>query len=149
LFAGSDRRFGIRRKRRKAGIEEELFSVLDHDGSGELSVEEFINGCIRMKGPAKSKDLLAVQISVESLAKRLDALEVQLANSERRVNGLGLRVKKMLKDAVDFFGNEESEPLVPLGSALPSTPSRRAESALRLQKTSSVIPPFPENLDRK
>lgn len=28
---------------------EELFMVLDYDGSGELSVDEFIGGCVRMK----------------------------------------------------------------------------------------------------
>ena len=56
--------------------------VLDHDGSGELSVDEFIGGCVRLKGNAKSKDLLAVQISVEGLAKRLDLLEETLQTSE-------------------------------------------------------------------
>eukprot|EP00398_MALV-I-01_sp_L67-1_P000777 gene777-927_t len=66
---------------------EELFMVLDHDGSGELS------------GNAKSKDLLAIQISIEGLAKRLDSLEDKLCESETRVMTLDMKTQKMAKQA--------------------------------------------------
>lgn len=82
---------------------EELFIVLDHDGSGELSVDEFIGGCVRLKGHAKSKDLLAVQISVESLAKRLDVLEDKLQISEDKVVLLDQKTQKMAKQARQVF----------------------------------------------
>ena len=45
-----------------------------------------------MKGNAKSKDLLSVQISVESLAKRLDLLEDKLQISEDKVLCLDQKV---------------------------------------------------------
>lgn len=67
---------------------EALFMVLDADGSGSLSVDEFIGGCLRLKGNAKSKDLLAVQISVESMAKRIDNLEELLTENERKMDVL-------------------------------------------------------------
>lgn len=65
-----------------------LFMVLDADGSGSLSVDEFIGGCLRLKGNAKSKDLLAVQISVESMAKRIDSLEALLKENEKKMDTL-------------------------------------------------------------
>lgn len=34
-----------------------LFKLLDHDNSGSLSADEFVHGCLRLKGPAKSVDL--------------------------------------------------------------------------------------------
>jgi len=81
----------------------ELFYILDHDGSGELSVDEFIGGCMRLKGSAKSKDLLAVQISVETLSKRLDMLEDKLEGSENKVSLLDAKTKKMAGQASEFF----------------------------------------------
>mmetsp|Transcript_72368 Transcript_72368/g.192930 ORF Transcript_72368/g.192930 Transcript_72368/m.192930 type:complete len:453 (-) Transcript_72368:97-1455(-) len=84
---------------------EELFIVLDHDGSGELSVDEFIGGCVRLKGNAKSKDLLAVQISVESLGKRLDWLEEKLEASENKIISLDTKTLKMEKQARQIFSD--------------------------------------------
>merc|ERR1719473_1708931 len=81
----------------------ELFYILDHDGSGELSVDEFIGGCMRLKGSAKSKDLLAVQISVETLSKRLDMLEDKLEGSENKVMLLDSKTRKMAQQAAEFF----------------------------------------------
>ena len=47
----------------------QIFALLDYDESGELTTEEFITGCIRMKGPAKSKDLLVAQVGVDSMRR--------------------------------------------------------------------------------
>lgn len=40
---------------------DELFECLDLDGNEELSVAEFVDGCLRAVGPAQSKHLLQVQ----------------------------------------------------------------------------------------
>jgi len=39
---------------------EGLFTLLDVDASGALSVEEFVRGCIRLRGPARAVDLAAM-----------------------------------------------------------------------------------------
>lgn len=39
---------------------DELFDVLDHQGTGQLTLEEFMEGCLRGRGVAKGKDLLLV-----------------------------------------------------------------------------------------
>lgn len=40
---------------------EGLFDILDYDESGNLDVTEFIEGCMRARGDAKAKDILALQ----------------------------------------------------------------------------------------
>merc|ERR1712139_292652 len=40
---------------------EGLFDILDYDESGSLDTAEFIEGCMRARGDAKAKDVLAVQ----------------------------------------------------------------------------------------
>merc|ERR1719191_470869 len=40
---------------------EGLFDILDYDDSGSLDVTEFIEGCMRARGGAKAKDVLALQ----------------------------------------------------------------------------------------
>lgn len=64
----------------------ELYNILDADGSGSLSIDEFIGGCLRLKGHAKSKDLLAVQMSVECLAEKIDEAERNLTQNEHRMD---------------------------------------------------------------
>merc|ERR1712151_1276283 len=39
---------------------EELFRLLDVDESGGVEFEEFVNGCFRLRGPAKAIDLAAL-----------------------------------------------------------------------------------------
>merc|ERR1719223_1055502 len=34
-----------------------LFRLMDIDGSGEVGAEEFLSGCLRLRGPAKALDL--------------------------------------------------------------------------------------------
>jgi len=38
----------------------DLFKLLDIDHSGSISVEEFVKGCLRLRGPARSVDLAAL-----------------------------------------------------------------------------------------
>lgn len=46
-----------------------LFDLLDIDESGEIGFEEFLGGCLRLHGTAKSFDLLTVMQETRSLAK--------------------------------------------------------------------------------
>ena len=82
---------------------EELFNVLDGDGSGELSVEEFIGGCVRLKGPAKSKDLLAVQVFIQSLTQKLDTIDEMLNAFETNMGILEQRSGDILNSARKIF----------------------------------------------
>lgn len=46
-----------------------LFSLIDVDNSGEIDAEEFLNGCLRLRGPAKSIDLQVLLREVGRLSE--------------------------------------------------------------------------------
>jgi voltage-gated sodium channel len=56
----------------------QVFMLLDYDNTCELSIDEFINGCIRMKGQAKSKDLLAAQVAVDTMKRHYTFFEKEM-----------------------------------------------------------------------
>jgi len=47
-----------------------LFRLLDASGDGRVSADEFIDGCLRVRGPSKSLDLLVLQKEVSELFQR-------------------------------------------------------------------------------
>jgi voltage-gated sodium channel len=53
-----------------------LFQCLDVDGNGELSMEEFCEGCLRIIGDASAPDLLRVQHDVQRARKRFDVKKI-------------------------------------------------------------------------
>ena len=82
----------------------QIFALLDYDESGELTTEEFITGCIRMKGPAKSKDLLVAQVGVDSMRKQY-ALFEQDSDSDSDTDPThehGLNHMNMVNYMVDY-----------------------------------------------
>merc|ERR1712023_124848 len=48
-----------------------LFLLMDVDGSGSVDIEEFLQGCEKLKGDAKSIDLLMLHYEVRWLARIL------------------------------------------------------------------------------
>jgi len=57
-----------------------LFDMLDMNDSGTIDFEEFLSGCIRLQGPARSLDLLMVardmRCAFQRMATRLDVIEM-------------------------------------------------------------------------
>lgn len=53
---------------------ESLFKLLDDSGDGQISAEEFLQGCMRVNGPAKSLDLLVLTREVQQLFEQQGAL---------------------------------------------------------------------------
>mmetsp|Transcript_9633 Transcript_9633/g.22133 ORF Transcript_9633/g.22133 Transcript_9633/m.22133 type:complete len:534 (+) Transcript_9633:71-1672(+) len=81
-----------------------LFSVIDGDGSRELSIEEFIAGCNKLKGVAQSKDLLGIQSQADTLGQRMDTLNDSLADGERMLAALDevtLRIARRFDSALE------------------------------------------------
>eukprot|EP00929_Paragymnodinium_shiwhaense_P098395 TRINITY_DN5986_c0_g2_i1.p1 TRINITY_DN5986_c0_g2~~TRINITY_DN5986_c0_g2_i1.p1 ORF type:complete len:756 (-),score=82.88 TRINITY_DN5986_c0_g2_i1:92-2359(-) len=48
-----------------------LFFLLDLDQSGAISAAEFLNGCLRLRGPAKALDLALLVQEVHAVSRRL------------------------------------------------------------------------------
>jgi len=59
---------------------ERIFQLIDSDDSGELGIQEFIDGCMKLKGGARSLDVFSVLKATERMQRRLNSLE-QLADT--------------------------------------------------------------------
>jgi voltage-gated sodium channel len=80
-----------------------LFSVIDGEGSRELSIEEFIAGCHKLKGVAQSKDLLGIQAQADVLGQKMDKLIDALGDGERMMGALDeitMRIDRRFDSAV-------------------------------------------------
>lgn len=65
-----------------------LFSVMDGEGSRNLSMDEFIDGCTKLKGVARNRDLLAITAQADTLSRKMDDLGEELQSSERMLHQL-------------------------------------------------------------
>merc|ERR1719272_973233 len=60
-----------------------LFKLLDGDQSGVVSIEEFLSGCIRLKGTAKAVDMITLLFENAKLIRKVERIRKMLV-----VNGL-------------------------------------------------------------
>lgn len=81
----------------------QIFALLDYDESGELTTEEFITGCIRMKGPAKSKDLLVAQVGVDSMRKQYALFEQEMEKFHAKVVMLDATIRAVMSHGEHVF----------------------------------------------
>jgi len=55
-----------------------LFRLLDADNSGHVEAEEFIMGCMRLKGPAKSVDVASLMYETKKMVRYIRAAVQEL-----------------------------------------------------------------------
>jgi len=55
-----------------------LFKLLDQDGAGKVSIDAFCDGCLRLKGEAKSYDIHVLLYNAERSRHKLDKIAGQL-----------------------------------------------------------------------
>lgn len=53
----------------------DIFRLLDFDKSGEISIEEFIYGCLKMKGQAKAIDLMSLLHELRRMREQLNGFD--------------------------------------------------------------------------
>lgn len=73
-----------------------LFKLLDRDDSGAITIEEFCEGCLRLKGEAKSFDLHCLIFNNALLQEKVDAIIELVATAKSgdaspSMSGLGFR----------------------------------------------------------
>merc|ERR1719150_2776283 len=64
---------------------EGLFKLMDLDGNGVVDVEEFVAGCMRLRGGAKRLDLVSLLFESKRLADRMAR---GMGHLEQRLDGL-------------------------------------------------------------
>mmetsp|Transcript_39985 Transcript_39985/g.74099 ORF Transcript_39985/g.74099 Transcript_39985/m.74099 type:complete len:666 (+) Transcript_39985:3-2000(+) len=62
----------------------DLFRLLDVDKSGSISIEEFVRGCLRLRGPARSVDLAFMQYHQQAMANKVNRLDSRFKDFCRR-----------------------------------------------------------------
>merc|ERR1711920_897203 len=60
-----------------------LFKLLDRNDNGEVGIEEFLDGCLRLKGQAKSLDIHLVIYQLETLIKGISWMMPSSTGSRR------------------------------------------------------------------
>jgi len=70
---------------------EEMFDILDYDQTGFLTSHEFVEGCLRSRGPAKAKDLLDLECG---MYRQLRSVKETFRTMEQTVEG---RQREMMR----------------------------------------------------
>jgi voltage-gated sodium channel len=83
----------------------QVFMMLDYDNSCELSIDEFIAGCIRMKGAAKSKDLLAAQVAVDTMKRHYTFFEKEMKELQGKIALLDETARALVYQGEHVFLN--------------------------------------------
>jgi len=100
-----------------------LFSLLDIEETGEISFQEFLSGCLRLHGPAKSMDVLTVMQEARSAMrlwrmsqKRLDEYQFlyqntmeTIANSVATCSNLVARLSLNIDSAVEVANQNQDK----------------------------------------
>merc|ERR1712083_506021 len=61
-----------------------LFDMLDMDRSGEVDMDEFVSGCMRLKGSAKGIDIHTLMLMVNKMNTKMDLLLLEgVAEAQR------------------------------------------------------------------
>merc|ERR1712232_915095 len=51
-----------------------LFDLLDTTGDEEIEIEEFVMGCLKLKGPARSYDIVDLRAESHAMARQVGAI---------------------------------------------------------------------------
>jgi len=106
---------------------EQIFELLDFDGSNELTIEAFIIGCIRMKGPAMSKDLLEAQVAVDAMKRHYTQFECEMKVLQAKVAMLEATARALVIQGEHVFLNVREyrmrHPEMPGRMSMPSVPT--------------------------
>eukprot|EP00913_Durusdinium_trenchii_P008737 g8205.t1 len=63
-----------------------LFTQLDRDGDAEVNVDEFLEGCMLLKGPARSIDVIGIKRDLMRLQDRMDTYVNDVSDVKRIVS---------------------------------------------------------------
>lgn len=74
-----------------------LFTLLDVDKAGKVEVEEFINGCIRLHGPASNMELAKVELENKLVVKGIMNVRTQMDEMQRLNANIAASVKLLVR----------------------------------------------------
>eukprot|EP00929_Paragymnodinium_shiwhaense_P101662 TRINITY_DN64803_c0_g1_i1.p1 TRINITY_DN64803_c0_g1~~TRINITY_DN64803_c0_g1_i1.p1 ORF type:complete len:740 (+),score=155.37 TRINITY_DN64803_c0_g1_i1:92-2311(+) len=61
----------------------DLFLILDDDKSGIISIDEFVTGCMRLKGPARSADVCKMLVQTQRIADSVTKVRKRVSRTAK------------------------------------------------------------------
>jgi hypothetical protein len=86
----------------------DLFMLLDRDKSGLLTLKEFVNGCLQLRGHAKSLDLARMAHNAQVHGRRLKSIEQMLTSG-----GFAVGQEESKQDVYQRHGRDSGFCLLP------------------------------------
>jgi len=109
-----------------------LFKLLDHQGNGDIDQEEFVESCLRLRGPARAVDVALI----------LD----ENSKIKRKVSEIDEREKEM-ESLLTLVGAVLTEADVSNADSLRSAGNGRPDSSQQPSLTTRGLPPNPTTWD--
>lgn len=78
-----------------------LFKLLDTDGSFAVGIDEFVSGCMRLKGGAKSIDLATLMYENKRLMEKFENFFLFVKENFHKIQAFQLRVETRFADLSD------------------------------------------------
>mmetsp|Transcript_33369 Transcript_33369/g.76161 ORF Transcript_33369/g.76161 Transcript_33369/m.76161 type:complete len:699 (-) Transcript_33369:46-2142(-) len=73
----------------------ELFTLLDDDGTGEITYTHFVDSVLKLRGPARSQDIVALTREFKRINQKLEKVEQQTQQAlQRQVNSTAPKLRK-------------------------------------------------------
>eukprot|EP00927_Polykrikos_kofoidii_P056825 TRINITY_DN50910_c0_g1_i1.p1 TRINITY_DN50910_c0_g1~~TRINITY_DN50910_c0_g1_i1.p1 ORF type:complete len:549 (+),score=125.50 TRINITY_DN50910_c0_g1_i1:219-1649(+) len=92
---------------------QEIFSLLDYERRGRIELKRFAASCRELVGGARRRDIAQVEITVGSLAQRLDSLDHKFSGMESEVRSLHTMADDFVQKTVylltGFDGTKEQQ----------------------------------------
>eukprot|EP00927_Polykrikos_kofoidii_P053564 TRINITY_DN48173_c0_g1_i1.p1 TRINITY_DN48173_c0_g1~~TRINITY_DN48173_c0_g1_i1.p1 ORF type:complete len:588 (+),score=72.99 TRINITY_DN48173_c0_g1_i1:103-1866(+) len=82
----------------EAGI---MFDSFDEDGSGDISLVEFVAGCLRLGAPAKSQDTMVLKCLYRQLLSKVDSCCTRQDSLVKCISQVNQRLKKSTVTVVE------------------------------------------------
>lgn len=83
-----------------------LFSLLDNDGSGDVDSQEFVEGLLKLKGPARAIDLAVLSRDLKTCVKQAQASQQRLQRLEALLQAQFSNLFSMSSRRAEVEGNE-------------------------------------------
>eukprot|EP00929_Paragymnodinium_shiwhaense_P101158 TRINITY_DN64016_c0_g1_i1.p1 TRINITY_DN64016_c0_g1~~TRINITY_DN64016_c0_g1_i1.p1 ORF type:complete len:711 (-),score=138.33 TRINITY_DN64016_c0_g1_i1:135-2213(-) len=84
-----------------------LFKLLDEDGSGEIDIEEFVDGCLKLKGNARSIDLAKIGHESKHANRSMSSALGEIRNALAGLGGVVTELQGLQSQSLQSLQREK------------------------------------------
>merc|ERR1711920_713392 len=75
---------------------ETFFAVISLDGEEQVDLDQFVHGCLAMKGPATAIDIQQTLVETRKVRNSISATNSQMLQMQKQLEGLTLQYHQLL-----------------------------------------------------